>query len=138
MIIDSSALVAIILSEPQAAGLRDAILRSPKALLPATAMTEIQLVVGGRGRPFLDAANELFDLLLSIGVEVAPFEHRHAEITNAARERYGKGNGQGGLLNFGDLMVYAIAKDRGKPLLCTGRDFASTDLKLHPASRLEQ
>ncbi len=81
--------------------------------------------------------DELVAMLLSAGAEIAPFTHRHAEITRTARERYGKGNGSGGLLNFGDLMVYAIAKDRREPLLCTGRDFASTDLELHPASRMD-
>lgn len=137
MIIDSSALVAIILDEPGCSNLRAAIERAHSALLPATAMTEIQLVIGGRGQAHLAAANALFDLLLAKGVGVAAYEHRHAEITATAREQFGKGNGTGGLLNFGDLMVYAIAKDRDQPLLCTGRDFASTDLVLHPASRID-
>ena len=75
--------------------------------------------------------------ILDNGGRIATFEHRHAEITAIARERYGKGNGTGGKLNFGDLMVYAIAKDSGLPLLCTGNDFASTDLILHPASRID-
>ena len=117
--------------------LRDAILSESAALLPATAMTEIQLVVGGRGTRYLEMAGDLFNLLLGAGMKVAPFDHRHADITAAARKRYGKGNGRGGLLNFGDLMVYAVAKERGEPLLCTGRDFTTTDLTLHPASRLE-
>jgi ribonuclease VapC len=136
LIIDSSALVAIILGEPHSIELRDAIFGAPEAQLPATAMTEIQLVIGGKGRSYLAAAEALFELLFAKGVTVVPFEHRHADITTIARERYGKGNGRGGLLNFGDLMVYAVAKDRGEPLLCTGRDFASTDLEIHPASRV--
>jgi ribonuclease VapC len=138
LIIDSSALVAIILGEPHCIELRDAIFGAPEAQLPATAITEIQLVIGGRGRSYLAAAEALFELLFAKGVEVAPFERRHAAITAAAREQYGKGNGRGGLLNFGDLMVYAVAKDRGEALLCTGRDFASTDIEIHPASRLEE
>ncbi len=75
--------------------------------------------------------------LLGSGTIIAPFEHRHADITAIARAAYGKGNGRGGPLNFGDLMVYAIAKERNLPLLCTGNDFASTDLIIHPASRLD-
>ena len=137
MIIDSSALVAIILDEPHTSELLDAISSAAFARVPAALMTEIQLVIGGRGPRYMAAAESLFELLLAKGIYVAPFEQRHAGITALARERYGKGNGRGGLLNFGDLMVYAVAKDRGEPQLCTGRDFASTDLELHPASRLE-
>lgn len=135
MIIDSSALVAIILDEPHGAELRDAIISASAAQLPATAMTEIQLVIGGRGKDYLGAVEALFGLLLGSGVEVAAFEKRHTAITADARVRYGKGNGRGGKLNFGDLMVYAIARERGEPLLCTGTDFATTDLEIHPASR---
>ena len=137
MIIDSSAIVAIVLGEPHSIELRNAIFDTPAARLPATAMTEIQLVIGGRGHTYMAAAEALFELLLGNGVEVAPFEQRHAEITAKARKRYGKGNGSGGVLNFGDLLVYAVAKDCAEPLLCTGHDFASTDLEIHPASRLE-
>ena len=136
MIIDSSALVAIILGEPHGDELRDAIFGAATAQLPATAMTEILLVIGGRRQPHLAAAQRLFDLLLDNGVRVAPFEQRHAAITASARSQYGKGNGSGGKLNFGDLLVYAVAKDRGEPLLCTGADFTTTDLTIHPASRI--
>ena len=45
------------------------------------------------------------------------------------------GNSKGGKLNLLDLMVYAVAKRTGRPILCTGRDFASTDADIHPASR---
>ena len=137
MIIDSSALVAILLREAHSTVLRDAILGAKSAAIPATAMTEIQLVLGGRGQQYQAAAAALFEVLLGDGIEVVAFDQRHADITAFAREAYGKGNGRGGLLNFGDLMVYAIAKDRGEPVLCTGQDFASTDLAIHPASRLE-
>jgi len=109
----------------------------PGCVVPAQVLTELQLVTSKRGPQVIAAANALVARLIKTGAEIAPFTHRHAEITNTARERYGKGNGTGGLLNFGDLMVYAVAKDRNEPLLFTGRDFASTDLQLHPASRLE-
>ena len=137
MIIDSSALVAIILCEPHSTHLRDAIFSAKSAAIPAPAMTEIQLVIGGRGQQYLAAATALFEVLLAKGMEVIAFDQRHTDITAIAREAYGKGNGTGGKLNFGDLMVYAVAKQRGEPLLCTGKDFASTDLEIHPASRLD-
>ena len=78
----------------------------------------------------------LIELMLADRVDVAPFDRRHADIAALARDRYGKGNGSGGTLDFGDLLVYAVARDRGDPLLCAGNDFSATDLALHPASRL--
>src|SRR3546814_319382 len=70
-------------------------------------------------------------------VVVAPlaFTADHAQIAIEAEPRYGSGNGNGGPLNLLDLMVYAVAKERGEPLLCTGKDFAATDVILHEASR---
>jgi ribonuclease VapC len=137
LIIDTSALIAITLAEPQAGQLRDAILQTSIAVLPATAITETWLVTGTHVDGRRELAQELITVLLDNGAEIAPFEQHHADITATARDLYGKGNGKGGMLNFGDLMVYAVAKHSGMPLLCTGKDFASTDLILHPASRID-
>lgn len=136
MIVDTSALVAIVLGEPGWELLRKALNDKP-LIVPAPALTELHLVTAGRSEEDWQVAQALIDSLLRDGLQVAPFEKRHADITGAARGAYGRGNGRGGLLNFGDLMVYAVAKQRGEPLLCTGRDFASTDLAIHPASRLD-
>ena len=136
MIIDTSALMAIILGEPGWETLRAALTDGP-CCIPACVLTELQLVSSGGGENDVRVAEALLETLHAEGMKVASFEFRHAILTNTARVRYGKGNGTGGKLNFGDLMVYAIAKDRGEPLLCTGRDFASTDLVLHPASRID-
>jgi ribonuclease VapC len=135
LIIDTSALVAIATGEDSWQALRRAIANT-QCTIPASALTEFQLVTQGRQDRVAAVARGLVVELLSTGLEVAAFEKRHADITAIARELYGKGNGKGGLLNFGDLMVYAVAKDRGEPLLCTGRDFCATDLDIHPASRL--
>ncbi len=137
MIVDTSALVAIVLGEPGWEQLLEA-LGDGLRQIPAPVITELQMVTGRRGDGDVARAEALLDTLFADGVEVASFAHRHAQLTHIARERFGKGNGRGGLLNFGDLMVYAIAKDRGAALLCTGRDFASTDLAIHPASRLDR
>ena len=136
MIVDTSALIAIASGEPEWERLRHAI-NSTDAFIPAPALTEFHLVINGKNPSLNAIGSELVATMLADGVQVVAFTHRHAEITATARERYGKGNGTGGLLNFGDLMVYAVAKDRNEPLLFTGRDFTSTDLQLHPASRLE-
>jgi ribonuclease VapC len=136
LIVDSSAIIAILLGEQGWQVLRSAIFGSPRAI-PAPVLTELRLVVPRHGQAVVDAAEALIAELSTSETEFAAFDKRHADLTAAARTQYGKGNGKGGLLNFGDLMVYSIAKQRGEPLLCTGRDFASTDLEIHPASRLE-
>jgi ribonuclease VapC len=136
LIVDTSALIAIALAENRWQQIRDALFDTG-CIIPAPVLTELQLAIPYRSSAFRVAANSLLSHLLSAGAEVAAFERRHAEMTVSARARYGKGNGSGGLLNFGDLMVYAIAKEGGEPLLCTGRDFARTDLMIHPASRLD-
>lgn len=136
MIVDTSALIAIALAEDAWPQLRDALFDTV-CTIPAPVLTELQLAIPYRSSAFRVAASSLLSHLLSAGAEVAAFERNHAEMTVSARARYGRGNGRGGLLNFGDLMVYAIAKDHNQPLLCTGRDFTSTDLIIHPASRLD-
>ena len=135
MIIDTSALVAIVLAEAQWKVLRDAISVNA-CVIPAPVLTELQLTTPRHGVGIVAAAKALVFEIEQQGGQIAPFQQRHADITATARDLYGRGNGKGGILNFVDLMVYAIAKDRGMPLLCTGSDFASTDLVLHPASRL--
>jgi ribonuclease VapC len=137
LIIDSSALIAIITSEPGKQKLLEALTQSRAVAIPAPVLTETQLVAGGRGAAFADGAQKLVAKLIANGASIIAFDHHHAAITMAARKTYGKGNGTGGKLNFGDLMVYAIAKATGLPVLCTGNDFVETDLVLHPASRID-
>ncbi|MCA1661168.1 MAG: type II toxin-antitoxin system VapC family toxin [Novosphingobium sp.] len=136
MIVDTSALAAIALGEPRWREMREAVLAT-SCVVPASVLTELQLALAKRGEAIIAGVAALIEELENLGMQVAPFERHHAAITAVARDRFGKGNGRGGQLNFGDLMVYAVAKDRNVPLLCTGRDFASTDLEIHPASRLE-
>lgn len=137
MIVDSSALIAIIAYEPGRQQLLEALSKADHVFIPAPVLTEAQLVAGGRGAAFVDGVQKLVAKLLSNGTRIVAFDHQHAEITAAARIAYGKGNGAGGKLNFGDLMVYAIAKTTGLPILCTGNDFIDTDIVIHPASRIE-
>src|SRR3546814_17706605 len=61
------------------------------------------------------------------GCATLAFTADHAQIAIEAEPRYGSGNGNGGPLNLLDLMVYAVAKERGEPLLCTGKDVAAAD-----------
>lgn len=132
MIVDTSALAAILLAEGHCDSLLEA-MATEFACVPAPALTEFGLIAAGRGE---DAnARDMIASLIEDGLIVADFTEAHAALSWEARDRYGKGNGKGGMLNLLDLMVYAVAKERGEPLLCTGRDFAMTDLVLHSASR---
>lgn len=136
MIVDTSALAAILFEERGADVILDALL-SERGLLPAPAQTEFQRVAVLRGAGFDGMASDLLDKLETAGLEVIPYDRTHAAIAARAHSEYGKGNGTGGLLNLLDLMVYAVASDREMPILFTGRDFTSTDAAVHPASRID-
>jgi len=127
MIVDSSALVAIVFEEPGCERLIDAI-REPAARgIPAPIVVEAGIVISARvGR---DASGLLARLLTELDIAVIPFGNEHAREAVAAWNRYGKGRHRAAL-NFGDCISYAVAKLARAPLLCTGRDFARTDLTL--------
>lgn len=134
MIVDTSALVAILLREPGAEALLDAIARDG-GLLPSPARVEYLRVAAGSRVGLGREAEMLLERFERLGLDTIAFTDEHARIASEANLRYGKGIESGGVLNLLDLMVYAVAKERGKPLLCTGNDFATTDLVIHPASR---
>lgn len=135
MIVDTSALVAILLREAGADVLLDAIVEEG-GLLPAPARVEYLRVASGERVGLGREALTLLEHFERLGLDTVPFTDEHADIASAANLRYGKGVGAGGSLNLLDLMVYAVAKERGEPLLCTGNDFAAKDLAIHPASRV--
>ena len=132
--VDTLALIAILTSEEGSDALLDALDTEP-AFLPAPARVEFLRIAAGGSLQLAGQAQQLLAEWEDGGLTTIPFDARHAEIASAAHAMYGSGNGQGGPLNLLDLMVYAVAKERGGPLLCTGKDFAATDLELHAASR---
>lgn len=134
MIVDTSALIAVLLGEEGGDRILDA-LDEETGFLPAPALAEFWAVASGSRVDAAQQARELVDEWRDGGLTVLPFTEDHAQRVLEAIPLYGKGNGRGGLLNLLDLMVYAVAKERGEPLLCTGKDFAATDLALHAASR---
>ena len=134
MIVDTSALVAIIYEEPGADELFIAVTTEP-AKVPAPVVVEFLRVTDLRGLAIGQAARELLVKLESNGLSVVPFTGEDANIAGTANLTLGKGMKQGGKLNLLDLMVYAAAKQRGEPILCTGYDFIGLDVAVHPASR---
>ncbi len=134
MIVDTSALIAILLEESGHQPLLRAI-ASEQCLIPAPVMTEFMRATMRKGHsegPLLDFASAI----LSGPASVVVFDENDARESMLANKLFGSGLGNGGKLNLLDLMVYGAAKTRGMPILCTGTDFPSTDAIIHPASRL--
>jgi ribonuclease VapC len=134
VIVDTSALIAVLLHEEGSDRILNA-LDEEAGFLPAPALAEFWAVASGSRVDAAQQAGSLLEEWRDGGLTVLPFTGDHADRVREAISLYGKGNGRGGLLNLADLMVYSVAKERNEPLLCTGKDFAATDLELHAASR---
>ncbi|MCA3358442.1 MAG: type II toxin-antitoxin system VapC family toxin [Roseomonas sp.] len=126
MILDSSALVAILFKEPEAERLAGMIRDADATAIAAPTLLETAIVAEGRTRPGM--AEKLDALIAATGAEVVPFTAAHAAIARDAWRRYGKGRHKAGL-NLGDCFAYALAKERGQTLLFKGDDFAATDIE---------
>lgn len=128
IVVDSSALVAIVLGEPEAERLLGALLAEHVALTVAN-LLEATLVVEARQGP--DATRDL-DLLVDGAVdEIVDVDLEHHRAALAAWRRFGKGRHPAGL-NFGDCLAYAAAHLAAAPLLFKGGDFPQTDIQVAP------
>jgi ribonuclease VapC len=127
MIIDASALGAILLAEPDGQTFADAIEANPVRRLSAATFLEIAIVVDNRRQP--NAGRRLDDVIRDAAITIEPVTERQARIAREAYRDYGKGSGHPAGLNFGDCFAYALARDRAEPLLYKGTDFALTDVK---------
>lgn len=134
MIVDTSALFAIYAEEPGQDELIDAIFEGC-GFIPAPVLVEFQRVTSrDDGSPDPDA-DLILRGIIERGFRIEAFTNADAVAAVAANEQFGTGNGRGGKLNLLDLMVYGMAQRMGLPILCTGKDFSSTDAAIHPASR---
>lgn len=125
MVIDSSALIAILAGEPERRAFIEAIAASDTRLVAAPSMLETGMVVMSRfgsGR-----LQDLQDFCARGLVETIPFGPTHVALALDAFGRFGKGRHPAGL-NFGDCVSYALAKATGEPLLFKGDDFSQTDI----------
>lgn len=127
MIIDSSAIVAVIAAEPDAAIYADALSRPGQRRLSAGSLIELSIVIDGRRNTVLSA--RLDALLREARVTIEPVTETQALLARQAYRDFGKGSGHPAGLNFGDCFAYALAKDLGEPLLFKGDDFAHTDIR---------
>jgi ribonuclease VapC len=127
MIVDASALLAVLLREPDAQRFADALTLAARARIPAPNWLEAAMVLDRRG----DArARNGFDAALEeLRIEVAPFGAAHAAHARQAWRDYGRGSGNPARLNFGDCLAYGFAKGEREPLLFKGEDFTHTDVR---------
>lgn len=127
MVVDSSAVVAVLLAESDARAIQAAFRQDPDRAMGAPTLVELGLVIearlGGPGREVLD------DFRAAYGLEIVPFDEDLAERAREAWRRFGKGR-HPAALNFGDCLTYALADRLGEPILCVGDDFARTDAAL--------
>lgn len=126
MVLDTSAIFAIIANEPEAAHFQDAILAAETLAISAVTVLEAGIVL--LGRLGADASSAFDEWLRDTGVVIVPFDHEQATEATNAFIRYGKGQGQPAQLNICDCASYALAKIRGEPLLFKGSDFTRTDI----------
>lgn len=126
MIIDTSALIAILRAEGDASAMAHAIERARFRRISAASYLEAAVVIDGSRDP---VASRRFDELVSeAGLVVEPVTHEQARIAREAYRDFGKGSGHKAGLNFGDCFAYALAKTTGEPLLFKGDDFGHTDI----------
>ena len=126
MVLDTSAIVALLLDEPEAASIADAIERDAVRRISAVTLLESSIVIESR-----HGSNGLarLDLLVSEAeFEIVPFTAADARSARRAYRRYGKGLHPAGL-NFSDCIAYALAIDADEPLLYKGDDFKKTDVR---------
>jgi len=134
VIVDTSALVAILRREEGYGPILDALVRE-ESLIPAPVLLEFARVTAGEGNIPNPQAEALISTLLDARTSLLPFGEEAARYAAEANVAHGRGNGRGGLLNNLDLMVLGCARAEERPILCTGRDFAASDADLHAASR---
>ena len=127
MIVDASALLAIVLLEPE----RDRFLEVANSAGQLT-MSVINLVEAGI-KVDKDAdtrrAAALDKLVAELGIDIAPISYEQGRLAREARMKFGRGSGHPARLNLGDCFAYALARTRREPLLFKGEDFRKTDIE---------
>ena len=127
MIVDTSAIIAILRGEREAEAMAGALQRAEISRVSAVAYVETAVVTDSNRNPVL--SRRLDDLLRDAQIQVESVTPKQAEIARYAYRDFGKGRHKAGL-NLGDCFAYALAKDKGEPLLFKGYDFGKTDIEV--------
>ncbi|MBI3959270.1 MAG: type II toxin-antitoxin system VapC family toxin [Chloroflexi bacterium] len=132
MIIDTSALLAILLREEEAEEFTRAIATEPVCRMSAANFLEAAINIDSRGGA--EASRQLDFFIRQTGIEIAAVTADQAQIARQAYQDFGKGRHKAGL-NFGDCFAYALARATGEPLLFKGNDFIHTDIAIYQPMR---
>lgn len=126
MVLDTSAVIAVLQDEATAADFVDLLVEAERLYFSTANLLEAAIVSQAR---YGDAGERELDVLLHrLAVEITPVTERHVEIARSAYRRFGKGRHSAGL-NYGDCFAYALARALDEPLLYVGEDFSRTDVK---------
>ncbi len=125
MIVDSSALLAILLDAPEAPALLDALVDADHPRMSTANWLEVAMLIEARGGRL--ASLRFDEFVRASGIELAPVDASQAEIARTAWRHFGR-HKHSARLNFGDCFAYALAKESGDRLLFQGEDFARTDI----------
>jgi ribonuclease VapC len=125
MILDTSALIAVLFREPEAELYIRLIHDADRCLISAGTYLELSIVLERQAEPEADRQRQAF--FRRAGIVIEPFTVEQAHVARQAFHDFGKGRHPAGL-NFGDCFAYALAKIRGEPLLFKGEDFKKTDI----------
>jgi ribonuclease VapC len=127
VIIDTSALLAILRDEPEAKACAQATEEATIRRMSAASLLEAAIVIDATRDPI--ASRRLDELIVVAGIAIEPVTAEQARIGREAYRDFGRGSGHPARLNYGDCFAYALAKTTGEPLLFKGTDFSHTDLR---------
>lgn len=127
MVVDTSALVAVLLGEPDCRALVEAIEEGDTVRMSVASLVEVSMVI--ESRRGAAGLRELDALVSRTGIELVPVDQEQAYLAREAFSRFGKGRHRA-KLNYGDCFSYALARVLGEPLLAKGDDFVHTDVMI--------
>ena len=126
IVVDSSALLAILFNEPEREAFEAILIASEPIVSSATVVETLRVVQSALGDAML---GDVHALLAAYGIQIVPVETEQVRLAEEGMSRFGKGRGASpAVLNFGDLFVYALARQQSAPLLYKGNDFGATDV----------
>jgi ribonuclease VapC len=126
MIIDTSAIIAILRDEPEATSCARAIADATVRRVSAVNFVESAVVIDASRDPI--ATRRFDDFIKEANISIEPITETQAQIARDAYRDFGKGSGHSAKLNLGDCFAYALSRDAGEPLLFKGDDFAHTGI----------
>lgn len=128
MVVDASALIAIVRREPEMARFSHALEKEPSPKMSAATYVEACIVADALKDPLV--SRRMDELIRLFGIQTLPFTREQAQLARQAYRDFGRGSGHPARLNFGDCFSYALAKDLGEPLLFKSSDFSATDVEI--------